>query len=72
MLVNRRVKLRSDQYAVSRLHAWRIGTDRQAPGQLNLKLNFATLIQVPEETVIIIPYCGEKEITKRRERRTSQ
>ncbi len=44
MLVNRRVKLRSDQHAVSWLNAWRIGTDRQASGQLNLKLYFAALI----------------------------
>jgi hypothetical protein len=38
MLMNRRVKLRSDQYAMSRLHAW-----RKAPTDASVSLTWSCI-----------------------------
>ena len=60
MLMNRRVKLRRYERAMSRLLAGRIGAHGEASGELDLHLDFAALIEVPVEPVVVIADGGEK------------
>ena len=54
MLVIRRVELRCDHGAVGRLHAGRQRTEREDAGQLDLKLDVAVLIEVPEKAILVV------------------